>query len=94
VGFITTVMVKVLVVSVGLELLVILPSTRIVKVVVVVTKLLNQFTTFGYGKLGATVVGGVILLIEKVKSLILHELLETVNWSRAVYTFDRVEPTI
>jgi hypothetical protein len=75
-------MVKVLVVSVRLELLVILPSTRIVKVVVVVTKLLNQFTTFAV-KLGTTGVDGVIL-IEKTKSLTLHELLVTVNWSRVV----------
>ncbi len=72
-------MVKVLVVIVRLELLVILPSTRIVKVVVVVTKLLNQLTTFAVGKLGITGVDGVILLIEKIMSLILHELLDTEN---------------
>lgn len=83
-----------LVVTVAPELLVILPTTTIVKVVRVVTDVVYQFRTFGLGNVGVNNVGGLILLIEKIKSSIKHWLQLTVNLFRVVWTLVCEEPTL
>jgi hypothetical protein len=83
----------VLVVTVAPELLVIFPATTIVKVVIVATDVVYQFNTLGVGNVGDTVVAGVMLRIEKIKSSSKHCVQLTVNLSRIVSTLVWEEPT-
>jgi hypothetical protein len=72
---------------------VIFPATTIVKVVIVATDVVYQFTTLGVGNVGVTGVAGVMLRIEKIKSSAKHCVQLTVNLSRIVSTLVWEEPT-